>query len=301
MKGPFSASLVLLYLSGLLLTFTGCGLKYTPPPTEESYAEERREAIETHYALSFQKRGMKYKPLNYGEPVVVKPDSYRRLDSLFERKYTLEQLGQSSEKIDVAIEGQRSVVYNDTTPVLYVETHWFEVSDSTKHEFIVDRISLNKANRIVRVEQLDYFTAPADLLNMAREYMLEGSFTSFSYEATSAEIEFYTAYKERAAALRGAEKQRFIEHTLRIMSIASKNATLSTEMILVRITQQKLSKLNPEISERAIDCTVEKIYEERTGAADVFLYYQVKAEAPGTGKGPWMVKYDGFLQEIQEN
>lgn len=277
---------------------TACGLRYTPPETHEDLEMDRRAAIESNYSASFKTRNKIYKPLSYGDLVVVKPNSYRRLDSLYARKYALEQLRSSTEEIDDQIEAQRAVVLNDTNPVLYVETHWFELKQDSTYEFIVDQISLNKANQIVEVEQLDYFVSPPSLVVFARKYMLEEYFSGFGVQTTDQEIEFFTTYKEKASTLAGSQKQAFAEHTLKVMQLASKGSTLSIEYLLTKLTEEQLHKGNyPDMNLSAQVYNVDRILEERNGK-DEFLYYRVRVSTPGSDKAPLEFFYDYYLQKL---
>jgi hypothetical protein len=298
MKDRFFALCTVFLIVSAALAFTACGLHYAPPETLEDLETARREAIETNYAASFKTRNKIYRPLSYGELVVVKPNSYMKLDSLYARKYALGQIGSDTEEVDARIEEQLAVVHNDTNPVLYVETHWFELKQDSTYEFIVDQISLDKANRIKDVEQLDYFVSPPSLVVFARKYMLEEGFTGYAMETTDQEIEFYTTYKEKAAVLSGGQKQDFIEHTLRIMQLASNGSTLSVEYLLKKLTEERIRKGNyPDMNLSAQVFNVERVMEERNGN-DEFLYYRIKVLTPGSDKAPLEFLYDYYLQEL---
>jgi hypothetical protein len=298
MKDPFFAPRNVFFACSLILLITGCGLKYEVPESLETLENSRREAIEANYSNAYKTRNKTYKPLTYGELVITKPESYRKLDSLYSRKYAQQQLGMSMEDIDAKIEIQKAVVFNDTNPVLYVETHWFELKDSSGYEFLIDRIAVTKTNQIVHVEQLDYFQCPNDLVQYARKYMLEHYFVSYYGEASDQELQFYKSYKEMASTLSGSEKQAFVEHTLRTMELAHKHSTLSTEFLLTKLAMAEIAKNDPSAPLTSLKYNVERILEERDGQ-DAFLNYRVSASIPGSDKAPLVFDYDFYLRPLR--
>jgi hypothetical protein len=297
MKDPLFVTRAVFLSGSLILFLTGCGLKYTPQESLETLENARREAIEIEYSQAYKTRNKKYTPLTYGQLEISKPGSYRKLDSLYAKKYAQENLRMNTDALDAQIEIQIAVVFNDTNPVLYVETHWFELYD-TIHEFIVDRISLNKANKILKVEQLDYFECPKALAAYARVYMLERPFAGYTTDISDAEIEFYTTYKEKAASLQGSEKQEFVLHTLRIMRLAAKHSTLSTDFLLRKLAVEAVGKADPSADLNALKYTVESILEEREGK-DAFLHYRVTVSLPGSDKAPMVFDYDYYLRPLR--
>lgn len=274
-----------------------CGLKYEPPASLESLEEARREAIETHYKQSFGLRNKKYIPLTYGDLLVVKPESYRKLDSLFNRKYELQQqTGKTDEALNEQIEYQRSVALNDSTPVRYVETHWFELASDSSEEFLIHRIELDRNNSILEVEQLEQFECTKELVVFARKYMIEDYFVEYASEPSDAEIDFYTTYKERASMLDGSRKQAFIDHTLRVMQLAYTLHTLSIEKLLIRMTTKRISALHPEMTQ-IFSFDLKRLYTE-SGGQQEFFCYQVTVSVPGSTVEPFVFRYDYYLEEL---
>lgn len=294
MKGRYLTHHVILLLI-IVSALNSCGLKYEPPASLESLEEARREAIETHYGQSFSARNKKYHPLTYGELLVVKPESYRKLDSLFNRKYDLQQSGKTDEQLNEQIEYQRSIALNDSTPVRYVETHWFELTSDSSDEFLIHRIELDRNNSILEVEQLESFECPKELVVFARKYMTEDYFVEYVSEPSDAEIDFYTTYKERAAMLNEPQKQSFIVHTLRVMQLANTLHSLSIEKLLTRMVVQRLKETDPEISQLNFD--TQRLF-TTSGDQQEFLCYQVTASIPGSSAEPFVFRYDYYLEEL---
>ncbi len=297
MNRYFLQQLTTLFVGLLLFTLHSCGLKYVAPPTNEDLENTRRTAIEESYSQTFISRNKQYKPLTYGELIVVKPNSYRRLDSLYTRKYALAQIGSSDEALEQRIEVQKMNALNDTNPIIYVENHWYELQNDSTSEFVIDEIRLTKENKIISVEQLNYFEVTKEWRVWARKYMIEDYFVSFYAAASDQEIDFYTAYKEMASTMEGREKQFFIDHTLKIMQLANKNTTLSAEILLKKLTEQALSTANPGINLSGFTYTVERIMQVQDGLDD-FLYYKVSVLS-ATMEVPLVFKYDYYLRVVQ--
>ena len=286
-----------LFVGLTVIMLHSCGLKYAAPPTSEDLENTRRAAIEESYSQTFIARKKEYKPLTYGELIVVKPNSYRKLDSLYTRKYALAQIGSSDEALEQRIEVQKINVLNDTNPIIYVENHWYELQNDSTSEFVIDEIRLTKENKIISVEQLNYFEVSKDWRVWARKYMIEDYFVSYYAAASDQEIDFYTAYKEMASTMEGREKQIFIDHTLKIMQLANKNTTLSAEILLKKLTEQALSTANPGINLSGFTYKVERIMQVQDGLDD-FLYYQVSVHSE-TIESPLVFKYDYYLRVVQ--
>jgi len=297
MNQHFLHQLITFFVGLILFLFQGCGLKYVAPVTNEDLENARRAAIVESYAQTFSSINKKYKPLTYGELMVVKPTSYRILDSLYTRKYSLAQIGSSDELLEERIEQQKTTVLNDKNPVIYVETHWYELQHDSISEFIIDEINMTRDNKIVSVKQLNYFEVTKEWQVWARKYMTEDFFISYSAAASDQEIDFYAAYKEMASTMEGSAKQAFIDHTLKIMLLANKNTTLSAEILLKKLSEQTLLKSNPEINLTDLTYKVQRIMEIRDGLND-FLYYLVSVDSKTT-ESPLHFKYDYYLRAVQ--
>lgn len=298
MKKRFSSLFLFLLTGSLAAIIVGCGVKYTPPASDITLEYNRELAIEHQYDSSYRALGKFYFPLTYGDLIEVKPDSYRRLDSLYNRKYDLQRLGKTDESVESQIRIQHTLISLDSTPILYLETHWYEIVDTAIHEFVIDRITLTKTNEIVKVYQVDAFKCPPHLLDYARKYMREDYFVEYS-GPTDEEIDFYTTFKEQAYTLTDPEKQQFILHTLHLMKLAHDLRTLSVEPLLIKLTQRKIARQDPEAEPDILHFTVESVVEERDGQ-ELFLYYKVSAQATDVPTTPQVFKYDSFLQPVRE-
>jgi hypothetical protein len=74
-----SRFLLLSFLSALIAS---CGLHYTPPETPESFLDRRHNACEAYLQKNLGD-SIVYSSIAFGETLVLKPASYRSLDSLY--------------------------------------------------------------------------------------------------------------------------------------------------------------------------------------------------------------------------
>lgn len=281
-----------------VLFLHSCGLKYEPPVTLEELEIQRREAIENSYAVSFKKAGKRYLPLTYGELTIVKPDSYKALDSVFLRKYALERAGENTSYLNPEIERLQYIAQTDSTPVRYVETHWFELKSDSLSEFLIHRVHLNRQNKILQVEQLDAFTCPPGLSEFARRYMKEDYFVQYAPYTSQTEIDFYTSYKDKAATLTGQEHEDFILHTLRIMQLANEKKSLSADLLLRALTLQLLKAEKPDALSQTYLIDTQRVFTETDGKQE-FQFYDVKVLNGTRERTIAEYRFDAYLQKME--
>jgi hypothetical protein len=224
---------------------TSCGLKYVPGPSLEDLAQSRKASLETQLGKDFAAVNKKYIPLTYGETVVVKPQSYQRLDSLFEVKYRLSQNGFPTKEIDPLIEDQKMVLLSDTTEVLYMETHWFELVQDTTCEFIVAQCFLNNRNVLRKMDFIDEFKTGISNQFWAEKYMREEWLTRDLGYTSNDDLSFYTMMKNKEFSLQGEEKTLFLENLFVVMRIASENKSTAAQGIALKLAARQMKNEIP--------------------------------------------------------
>lgn len=231
------------FTSFLLILGAGssCGLKYVPGPSLEDLAKNRKEALEQKLAKDFGAVNKQYVSLTYGETVVVKPQSYQRLDSLFEEKYRLSKLGLSTKEIDPLIETQKMALLADTTEVLYMETHWFELVQDTTCEFIIAQCFLNNKNVLRKMEYIDEFQTGKSNKIWAEKYMKEDWFTRNMDGFTSNDdLAFYAMMKNKEFGLKDEEKNRFLNNVFLVMRFAAENQSTAPQGIALKLAARQM-------------------------------------------------------------
>lgn len=231
------------FASVLLIIGAGssCGLKYVPGPSLEDLEKNRKEALEQKLAQDFGAVNKRYVSLTYGETVVVKPQSYQRLDSLFEEKYRLSKLGLSTKDIDPLIETQKMTLLADTTEVLYMETHWFELIQDTTCEFIIAQCFLNNKNVLRKMEYMDEFQTGKSNKIWAEKYMKEDWFTRNMDGFTSNDdLAFYSMMKNKEFGLKDEEKSKFLDNVFLVMRFAAENQSTAPQGIALKLAARQM-------------------------------------------------------------
>ncbi|MGV3613215.1 MAG: hypothetical protein ACO1N0_19805 [Fluviicola sp.] len=229
----------------VVVSMTSCGLKYVPGPSLDDLAKTRKEILEQQLTRDFAAVNKNYKSLTYGETVVVKPLSYQRLDSLFEVKYRMSKNGFSTKEIDPMIENQKMVLLSDTTEVLYMETHWFELVQDTTCEFIIAQCFLNNKNVLRKMEFLDEFKTGISNQIWAEKYMKEEWLTRDIGYTPNDDLNFYSLMKNKEFNLTGEEKERFLANVFLVMRFASENKSTAAQGIALKLAARQLKNEIP--------------------------------------------------------
>lgn len=231
-----------LFIAGFLAS---CGLKYVPGPSLEDLAKNRKDRLEEQLSKDFAAVNKKYISLTYGETVVVKPQSYQRLDSLFEVKYRLSQNGFPTKEIDPLIEDQKMVLLSDTTEVLYMETHWFELVQDTTCEFIIAQCFLNNRNVLRKMDFINEFKTGISNQVWAEKYMKEEWLTRDLGFTSNDDLSFYTQMKDKEFSLQGEEKDRFLNNLFLVMRFASENKSTAAQGIVLKLAARQMKNEIP--------------------------------------------------------
>ncbi len=233
------------YFLLIVVSVTSCGLKYVPGPSLEDLARNRKESLEQQLAHDFAAVNKKYVGLTYGEEVVVKPMSYQRLDSLFEVKYRMSKSGMSTKEIDPLIENQKMVLLSDTTEVLYMETHWFELIQDTTCEFIIAQCFLNNRNVLRKMDFIDEFQTGISNQVWAEKYMKEEWLTRDLGYTSNDDLSFYSMMKNKEFSLKGEEKNQFIQNLFLVMRFASEAKSTAAQGIVLKLAARQMKNEIP--------------------------------------------------------
>ncbi len=216
----------------ILLALNSCGLQYIPTELPEDVTGNRRVAIESQISRDFQKSEYQYYSVAFGTTEVVKPFSYKRLDSLYQKKYVNENRGVTDNALEQDIAQQRLIVANDTNPIYYIETHVFELRKKDTSEFYSAKITTDIKDNIKKTEILESVIMPSKYSEMYKTYVYQESFLRPGTTAGRAELDFYTMFKDQSNTLIGEKRDRFVVHSLGLMKLAHDNKTLQTVEVL---------------------------------------------------------------------
>ncbi|MNY14166.1 hypothetical protein D3C86_1473340 [compost metagenome] len=204
--------------------------------------------MESQLTKDFAAVGKKYKSLTYGEAVVIKPQSYQRLDSLFEVKYRMSQSGLKTNELDPLIENQKMILLSDTTEVLYMETHWFELAQDSICEFIIAQCFLNNKNVLRKMEFIHEFQTGVSNQVWAEKYMKEDWITRDMGYTSNDDLNFYSMMKNKEFNLQGEEKNRFLENVFLVMRYANENKSLNAHGITIKLAARQMKNEIPNFN-----------------------------------------------------
>ena len=215
-----------------LVLVTSCGLKYVPVESPQSFEQRRHDAVEKYVTSQLASENLPYASIAFGESQVIKPISYKLLDSLYLVKYNLENQGRFDKELEQKIENYRIIALNDTNQVLYIENHIFTLGKGDTLEFYSALFQMEKDLEIDDAIIQESVFLPAKYKKAYLSYLFEDAFILPDYAPTPEEINFYSYYKNALPSLSKAEKDPFILHTLKLMELAASIKSTNTSALL---------------------------------------------------------------------
>lgn len=201
----------------LTFLFSACGLHYEAPSTPESRTAERRAAIAKAITEAYAADSLTYINIAYGQTEVTKPLSYKKLDSLYEIKYALEQRRDRDLELEREIQIQRQIALNDTAKVQYVENHLFGLQSQKETSVYFARIACAPDHTILNMAIDDSDQVPSEQLPLYQAYLFEESILYPGNPAEFNERKFYERMKSTERALEPEERKAFREHVFYLM------------------------------------------------------------------------------------
>jgi hypothetical protein len=233
-----------------LFLISSCGLKYVEIETPESFAIKRKEAIESHLQQEMTRVSKIYKSQAFGKTEVVKPSSYKVLDSLYTVKYDYEK----TKKIDPELENEivvaRQLALNDTNKVVYIENHFFSVVYGDTISFYQALIPISSDLKIKEINIFESIDLPKKYQEYYLIYFFEESFLHPGYLSDAKESEFYNYMKSDLNFKSTKEKQEILIQTLDLMKIGNeKNTSNFNELIRILTSRNFHGKTYAEINQ----------------------------------------------------
>ena len=241
MKSLFKSLLYNLLLATLVAS---CGLKYTPTETRESFFQKRQEKISDYILNQMNGQTLSYTSIAYGKTNVVKPISYKALDSLYELKYQNELKQFKDMRLEEIISNQRQIALNDTAKVLYLENHVFSLGNADTIAFYNTIFQLTSDLKIADVTIKQSVYLPAKYSGLYRKYLFEESYLSAVNLASDQEKKFYQKYKDELENRSIAQQDAFVLHTLKLMELSSRIRKTSNRELLTELAIQLLPKIS---------------------------------------------------------
>lgn len=223
--------------TGLLFLLNAC---YPPTYSASERLAPRvqaRNEVVRKYVRADLKIGQRYTDFGFGNERVIKPNTFRRLDSLYSEYGAEERKSGSSRnrlmQLKNEIETEKTKVMQDTVHFLYEKPHFFAQQSGDSATVMFADFTLNKQNEVIRVAINYLFDTPSRNLQLYRAYLARESFVDFGFLPSTEENQFYNFFDGMLQTVSDAEsKGKFIEHTLQIMRAANQQKGLTTEPLI---------------------------------------------------------------------
>ena len=256
----------LLYSFLLVTLVASCGLKYTPTETRESFFQKRQGKISDYILNQMNGQTLSYTSIAYGKTTVLKPISYKALDSLYELKYQNELKQIKDMRLEEIINNQRQIALNDTAKVLYLENHVFSLGNADTITFYNTIFHLTSDIKISDVEIKQSVFLPAKYSELYRKYLFEESYLSAVNFASEQEKKFYQKYKDELENRSIAQQDAFVLHSLKLMELSARIRTTSNRELLNELAIQLLPKISVNPTNVKISPIKESIVRSEIGS-----------------------------------
>lgn len=296
-------NLVRVFFPGALtaLLLHSCGLKYTPPETPWEFEERRHQAIEDYIRVNLDKDSASYTSIAFGETTVIKPTSFRILDSLYEKKYQNEKKGINDSALDEVIGNHRMKIKNDTNTVNYLEYHIFsyQEGESDSSRVVQTEILVNPEMKVIDQEIIETALIPKKKEEYYKKYIFEESFIYPGSVATSEEEKFYRYFKDASLTLNPVEKEQLLQHTLNLMELAFEKKSVRTSDLLIsqaRILLISNSKELPAEEFSDVFSTLETQIDGTEKLSSYWFTVNFVANETGENKQQYYFRFDPYLR-----
>ena len=292
----------------LLAMMSACGLHYTPPETPEAFELRRHKAVESYVQSNTKNEGYMYESVAFGATQIVKPNSYRTLDSLYALKYNNELKGLKTDALlDEKIGNQRIITRNDTNRVIYVENHVFALTSDTTTEIYGANFQVSSELVVNDMIIRESTFLPKRDTERYKQYLFNESFLNPGNPPNSSESKFYTLFTNRFNELSKDQRDLEVQHMLQIMEIAQRRASLGTEGILKTLAALEILG-NTSVSElvntasKLTTSNFQFIKASNEPASQVIGYTFVIAIQPSQGNGSmasYSMEYDRYFHIVR--
>ena len=219
--------------------FFGCATTYIRDTASTDRKQARQEAIQESIRKDFSE-STRYINFGFGDEYIVKPPSFRPLDSLYNVRYSESQYGGLSRNRSKELDDQIAAVFKrvvgDTILFKYEIAHLFGVEDGDSIKFVSATYLLDANYEVEKVSIEFFFRDHKRFARQFAEFMRRESFMHSSYTPTQEENQFYAFFDSGLNSITTAvRKGNFISHILHVMRAASIQKTLNTETLIKQL------------------------------------------------------------------
>lgn len=188
-----------------------------------------------------------YINIDFGNEYIIKPDSFKPLDSLYKIKYEESHFGGMSRARELEIGSQIDSVLlrvlKDTALFKYEINHIFALKKQDSITCISATFLMNAQDSIEKVNIAFQLTDHKKYLPYLIEFLKKQSFLFDQYDPSEEENKLYEFFEAELTKKNGAlRKGNFIAHILHVMNAANVQQTLSTEPIIKQLIVDLVTK-----------------------------------------------------------
>lgn len=220
----------------LTLLLFSCATPSYVQPSAEMRKEQREQAIIAHIQSELKGEST-HVSFGFGDEYIVKPPSFKPLDSLYALLYDAANYNTSSrneiQRLSKKIDSVNALVLKDTVLIKYEIAHLFGIQKGDSITFCSATFLLNASNKVERVSIEYFFEEHRRLAPQFIQYNRKESFIDPGYQASKEEMQFYAFFDAELRAITTAVgKGNFIGHTLKVMRAANIQRSIETEKVL---------------------------------------------------------------------
>lgn len=252
-----------LILSALFLC--SCITPFAPIASFDDNQREKEKKIEAYVQKEnlLNRRIGVYESLAFGDFIVYKPQIFHALDSLYAIKDSLIRANQQREivqsNIELFIEEYRGKAQEQIHEITYETEHIYCLRGSSQHSISSEFFYIDSRDSIMSTFKKFDFTIPRQEYNMYKNYLFEMHFiTPRDLYISQLERDFIMLFKSKEIELyKTVEHEKFIQHTLRLMNIASNLNTVDyvslsrvvgTALVREKSKEAEILKIGPLIA-----------------------------------------------------
>lgn|GEM_PF-5047503 len=227
------------FIGLFLFLLVGCGVMASKSPEPRDRQMDRQLSISQNIQEQFA--GDKtYINIDFGDEYIIKPPSFKPLDSLYAVKYEETNYGGMSRSRQLEVGNQidelLSKVMKDTILIKYEINHIFGLEQNDSITFISGTFLLNAKDSVEKVGIDFQFSEQKRYLPYFVEFLKHRSFLYDQYDPTKEESDFYDFFEAHLNEQIGAvRKGDFIAQILHVMLAANTQKSLSTELIVKQL------------------------------------------------------------------
>jgi hypothetical protein len=223
----------------IVCLLSGCAVMISESPEPRDRQWDRQLSISQNIQQQFSENKT-YINIDFGDEYIIKPPSFKPLDSLYAVKYEESTYGGMSRARQIEIGNQIDEllpkVMPDTTLIKYEINHVFALEQNDSVTVISATFLLNAKDSVEKVSIDFQFSDHKKYLPYFVEFLKRQSFLYDQYDATKEESDFYDFFETQLNNQPGAvRKGEFIAQILHVMTAANTQKSLSTELIVKQL------------------------------------------------------------------